>query len=93
VAALITAISPHNGVPVTCSVGYWRDHVELHHPNMVGQAKLVEKVINEPLAIYQSPTDINRHLLYGVSVLPPPFNRGYIRVVVEYTVIVYLTLG
>lgn len=51
---------------------------------MIGHHALVQKVIEDPLAIYQSASHPNRNVFYRPSELPPPFNRGYIRVIVEY---------
>ena len=51
---------------------------------MAGQADIVAKVISDPLAVYQSPRYLNRQLFYRSSELAPPFNRGYMRVVVEF---------
>lgn len=83
-ALIIRATSPHNGVEVRCSDRYWRDHVEKRHPVLAGYAAHVQELISNPLAVYQSPVYVDRHLLYGVSTLPSPYDRGYIRVIVEY---------
>jgi hypothetical protein len=80
----LKTVSPHNGAAVTCSHRQWEKHIVAEHPEMDGGEAAVERVINEPLAIYQSDTHPRRHVFYRPSELSPPFNRGFIRVVVEY---------
>lgn len=51
---------------------------------MADQEASVKKVIDEPMAVYLSDTHPHRHVLYRPSELKPPFDRGFLRVIVEY---------
>jgi hypothetical protein len=83
-ADIFKAVSPHNGVLVTCSRRQWEQHIVTRHLEMDGGEAIVERVINEPLAIYQSDTHPRRHVFYRPSEFPPPYDRGFVRVIVEY---------
>ena len=73
-----------DGTKVICDKGNWERHIEFEHPEMTGQTEAVRRTIEDPLSIYQIPSHLKRQAFYRPSELPPPFNRGFIRVIVEY---------
>lgn len=52
---------------------------------MRGYEAVVERTIREPLAIYRSNSHPARHIFYRPAVLASPYDRGFLRVVVDYT--------
>ena len=78
------AATDPNGVLITCNKRNWLEHIVERHPEMAAQETAVVATIERPLAIYQDANRANRRVFYRQGVLPHPFNRAYLRVVVEY---------
>jgi hypothetical protein len=68
---------------VHCSTQQWEEHV-CDHKEMVGHEDLVKRTIDDPFAVYQS-AHPRRQVFYRPSELPAPYHRGFIRVVVDYS--------
>lgn len=69
---------------VMCTEERWKHVVD--HAELANQQDAVRLSVASPLAIYQSATYRNREVYYRPSLmLPNPFDRGYIVVIVEFT--------
>lgn len=79
------SVDDPNGVPVHCDKKWWAEHIEGRHPELSGHHEDVARAIAKPLGVYRSKTHASRRIFYAPSTaLPPPFDRGLIRVVVEF---------
>ena len=68
---------------VVCSVERWNHAAQ--HAELANHLPAVEEAIKQPMAIYQSAVHIRREVYYSPSTaLQPPYDRGYIAVVVEF---------
>ena len=77
------AIDP-NGITVRCHHDTWESHVADEHLEMRDQQAAVSATITQPVFIYQDRAHPRRHVYYRPFVLPEPYYRYYLRVVVEY---------
>lgn len=80
------AVDPRDGTEVVCDKRNWEGHIASEHRELTGQMDAVRQTIEEPLSVYQVPAHVRRQAFYRPSELPPPYNRGYIRVIVEYNI-------
>ncbi|MCJ7490713.1 MAG: hypothetical protein MUP15_00900 [Dehalococcoidia bacterium] len=83
---LFRAIDARDGTEVTCDKRNWERHIAFEHPEMAGQMEAVRRTIEEPMSIYQIPAHLQRQAFFRPSDLPPHFNHGFIRVIVEYNI-------
>ena len=51
---------------------------------MLGYEATVELTIREPLAVYESNSHPTRHICCRPAALASPYDRGFLRVVVDY---------
>lgn len=70
---------------VVCYSEWWDTHIVGNHPELAAHDQSVRRAIGEPFAVYRSNTHPARHVFYRPSDLPRPFDRGFLRVVVDYS--------
>ncbi len=73
-----------DNVQVSCSHDTWDSHIAGEHLEMVGQQLAVESTVRDPAYEYKSGRYPDRRLFYKPFVLPGPFHRTYLLVVVGY---------
>ena len=73
-----------DGVSVHCRHDTWARHIVDEHREMEDQQGAVIGAIGNPAYIYQSERYPQRRLLYRPFILPKPFDRTYLLVVIEY---------
>lgn len=81
---LFRAIDARDGTEVVCDKANWEKHITSEHPEMADQMDVVKRAIENPFCIYQTTAHIRRQAFYRPSELPPPFDRGFVRIIVEY---------
>jgi len=89
VAALVEAKDPWRQA-VTLSEETWEKHIVCEHPEMGAMASrdeilsCISQTISNPLYICQDAIHSNRRNFYLPFILPKPYQRSYLKVVVEY---------
>ena len=73
-----------DGVLITCSEDWWNKHIEAEHSEMKGCESYVQATIQNPYQVYQDARHIDRRILYKPFILPHPFDKYYLRVVIKY---------
>ena len=73
-----------DGVRVVCDEDTWNNHIIAEHPEMNGCEAYVKVAIERPYQIYQDSSNVNKRVIYKPFILPEPFHRWYLRVVIEY---------
>ena len=63
---LFTTISPM-GYTVDCLQTQWDNHILIAHPNMKGKENVVESVISNPTAVYNSAEFPSRDIYFSES--------------------------
>ena len=76
--------SDYEGKLVRCSHWRWDEHIAAKHTEMVNQQEVVRITINNPEHRYRSGRFPHRKLYYRRNVLPPPYEREYLLVIVNY---------
>ena len=72
------------GVPVFCNRETWEEHIARRHLEVSGPEEAVRLVISQPLYVYRDARYSNRKVYYLPFVLPAPYDRFYLKVVVAY---------
>lgn len=72
------------GRRVICSQSWWLAKITSKHRELFGHERIVAAVIREPERIHQDVTYPRRRVHYGHGTLPAPYDRAWIRVVIEY---------
>jgi hypothetical protein len=73
-----------DGTNVICFKDTWDNHIVAEHPFMKGCEAYVKSAIERPYTVYQDSGSINRLIIYKPYVLPIPFEKEYLRIVLEY---------
>ena len=73
-----------DGIEIRCRHDTWAGHIADEHLELEGQQSAVSATIQEPIYIYQSGRYPRRRVFYRPFVLPAPFQRNYLLVVIEY---------
>jgi hypothetical protein len=81
---LFDAIDPR-GLSIRCEKKQWCRHVVAHRPGLEEHLDLVRQTIENPLMICSDATNPNREIYYSFGILPAPFDKLYLKVVVEFS--------
>ena len=73
------------GLSVRCEKKRWRQHIVAHHPGLENQLDLVKETIENPLMICRDATNPNREVYYSLGILPAPFDRLYLKIIVQFS--------
>ena len=76
----------YEGKIVRCSHWRWEEHIAAKHHEVLGQQEAVRITIGSPEYKYRSGRFPHRKLYYRRNVLPPPYEREYLLVIVNYPV-------
>lgn len=72
------------GKRVICAESHWIAHIISKHTALQGREHAVAAAIEHPEVICQSDTHADRQVYYARGLLPAPFDKALLRVVVEY---------
>lgn len=81
---LFDAIDPR-GLSIRCEKKQWYRHVVAHRPGLEKHLDLVRQTIENPLMICSDATNPNREVYYSFGVLPAPFDKLYLKIVIEFS--------
>ncbi len=73
-----------DGTRIVCSRSTWEKHIIAEHPEMRDGEQSVVQTVEAPQLIYQDRNHPDRRIFYRRSVLAVPYDRSYLRVVVDY---------
>ena len=74
----------YEGKPVRCSHWRWEEHIAAKHAELADQQEAVRITISHPEHKYRSGRFPRRKLYYRRNVLPLPYEREYLLVIVNY---------
>lgn len=78
------------GYLIACFEETWTEHIAKNHPEMAEMArttdilKILAETVKTPYQVYQDVVHPRRRNFYNPFVLPRPYNRTYLKVVVEH---------
>ena len=76
----------YEGKVVRCSHWRWEEHITAKHAELVDHQEAMSIAIGNPEHKYRSGRFPHRKLYYRQNVLPPPYEREYLLVIVNYPV-------
>ena len=74
----------YEGKLVRCSHWRWEEHITAKHAEIANLQEAVRITISQPKHKYRSGRFPHRKLYYRKDVLPPPYEREYLLVIVNY---------
>lgn len=77
-------VGDYQGKLVRCSHWRWEEHIAAKHLEMVNQQEAVKLTLSNPEYRYVSGRFPDRRLYYRRGILPPPYEREFLLVIVNY---------
>ena len=72
------------GQDVRLTKNCWEMHILTNHPELRGCDQLLATVLSDPNQVNQDVNDLDVKNFYRAFILPPPYDRTYVKICVKY---------